>query len=112
MKKAISGFRAWFVQRFTALYMLLFILFALFHFSFNAPQSYDDWRGSVTHPFAFASIMLFIIALSLHAWVGLRDVLMDYVKPLRLRITLFVLLAASLAGLALWLLQILLLAQR
>lgn len=45
------------------------------------------------------------LALALHAWVGLRDVLMDYVKPLALRLALYLAvqltLAASVIGLAL-----------
>ncbi len=112
MKKALSGMHAWLVQRFTAVYMLLFFLFVLFHFTFNAPQSYDDWRNSVASPFALVASMLFCIALLLHAWVGLRDVMMDYVKPLALRVSLLALLALGLVGLALWTLQIVLLAQR
>ena len=112
MKKAISGFRAWFVQRFTAVYILLYLLYALFHFAFDSPQSYDDWRDWITSTFVLTLTVLFFIALLLHAWVGLRDVMMDYVKPLPLRVSLLALLATSLSGLALWVLQILLLAQR
>jgi succinate dehydrogenase / fumarate reductase, membrane anchor subunit len=107
----LSGFLAWFVQRFTAVYLLLFLLYALFHFLFNGPQSYDEWRDWVGSPFVFTSTMLFVLALLLHAWVGLRDVLTDYVRWFGLRVLLLVMLAFSLAGLALWVLQILFLAQ-
>lgn len=54
----------------------------------------------------------FFVALLLHSWIGLRDVLMDYVQPLPLRITLLVLLSFVLVGLALWVMKVLLLTQR
>jgi succinate dehydrogenase / fumarate reductase membrane anchor subunit len=42
----------------------------------------------------------------MHAWVGLRDVMMDYVRPVPLRISLLALLWVTLAGLAIWVLQV------
>lgn len=112
MKKAVSGVRAWMVQRFTAVYMLLFSVFALFHFVFDPPHAYYDWRDWITGSFVPIAAALFFVALLLHAWIGLRDVLMDYVQPLPLRITLLGLLSFVLVGLALWVMQILLLTQR
>lgn len=112
MKKAFSGLRAWMVQRFTAVYMLLFCVFALLHFVFDPPHSYYDWRDWITGSFVLIAAALFFVALLLHAWIGLRDVMMDYVQPLPLRITFLGLLSFVLAGLALWVMQILLLTQR
>lgn len=111
MKKALSGLRAWIIQRFTAVYMLLFLAFALFHFTFYPPHSYKEWRDWIARPFVWTAAALFFVALLMHAWVGLRDVMMDYVKPIQLRISLLVLLWFTLAGLAMWVLQILFSAQ-
>lgn len=91
--------------------MLMFILFALLHFAFSPPQSYSDWRGWVFSPFVLMTSALFFVALLLHAWVGLRDVVLDYVKPLALRLTVLAALIAILLGLALWIMKVLLLAQ-
>ena len=41
--------------------------------------------------------LLFVLALALHAWVGMRDIFMDYVQPLGLRLALHV-GCAGLAG--------------
>lgn len=112
MKKALTGLRAWIVQRFTAVYMLLFLVLALFQFAFDPPGSYFAWREWITSPFPLVATVLFFIALLLHAWVGLRDVAMDYVRPVPLRMAVLGLLALVLAGLALWVMQILFLAQR
>jgi succinate dehydrogenase / fumarate reductase membrane anchor subunit len=111
VKKSLSGLRAWVVQRFTAVYMLLAFLYAFFHFAFDAPQSFDAWRLWITAPFALVVTLLFFAALLLHTWVGLRDVMMDYIKPPALRIALLAALAFYLAGMGLWVLRILLLAR-
>lgn len=110
MKRALSGLRAWLVQRVTAVYMLLFCVFVLLRFASGRPHSYEEWRGWVAGPPVLAASALFFSALLLHAWVGLRDVMMDYVRPLPLRVALLALLGFALAGLALWVARILLLA--
>jgi succinate dehydrogenase / fumarate reductase membrane anchor subunit len=43
----------------------------------------------------------------LHAWVGMRDILMDYIKPTGLRLALEVLVILVLVGCAGWAVQIL-----
>lgn len=110
MKEALSGLRPWLVQRFTAVYMLAFILFALVHFAFDAPHSYVAWHTWMTGTWVLITTTLFFVALLLHAWVGLRDVVLDYVKPLALRVGVLAALGFILIGLALWMLNILLLA--
>jgi succinate dehydrogenase / fumarate reductase membrane anchor subunit len=112
LKAAPSGLRAWLVQRFTAVYMLLFLVLALACLAFNAPHSYAEWHQWMANPLAAVPTALFFISLLLHAWVGLRDVMMDYVKPLPLRVALLASLGFCLVGVALWVLRILLLAQR
>lgn len=110
MKKALSGLRAWLVQRVTAVYMLLFFVAALLRLALGRPHSYDEWRGWLAAPLTRIATALFFAALLLHAWVGLRDVMMDYVQPLALRVALLALLAFALGGMALWVARILLLA--
>jgi succinate dehydrogenase / fumarate reductase membrane anchor subunit len=48
-----------------------------------------------------------IIALLYHVWVGMRDVFMDYIKPLGLRLTLQVFTIVWLVGCAGWAIQVL-----
>ena len=42
-----------------------------------------------------------------HAWVGLRDVFADYVRPATLRVALLAVCALALAALSAWLIHIL-----
>ncbi len=111
MKKALSGLRSWLVQRFTAVYMLLFMVWALGCFAVDAPHSYAAWHARMTSTWVLITTALFFLALLLHAWVGLRDVVLDYVKPLALRVGVLAALAFALVGMALWMLRILLMAR-
>jgi succinate dehydrogenase / fumarate reductase membrane anchor subunit len=104
---ATIGLNAWLIQRFTALYLALFSLFAVAQFSLAPPHSYQEWIAWVAHPYVNAALAVFVIALLLHAWVGLRDVVMDYVKPVGLRVGLFAALIIVLGGCAMWCLRLL-----
>jgi succinate dehydrogenase / fumarate reductase, membrane anchor subunit len=110
LKRTFSGLGAWLVQRFTALWMLFFLVYVLLHFAFDAPGSYEQWRAWIGSPFSRIAAMLFFLSLLLHAWVGLRDVLIDYIPGAALRLALLAALSLGLAGLGLWALQVLLLA--
>ncbi len=50
----------------------------------------------------------FLLSLILHAWVGGRDIILDYVHPFGARITMLCLLGAFLILCALWAIRILL----
>jgi succinate dehydrogenase / fumarate reductase membrane anchor subunit len=45
---------------------------------------------------------LFFVSLFYHAWIGIRDIWMDYVKPTGLRLTLHVVTLTALVGYAAW----------
>ncbi|WP_455211584.1 succinate dehydrogenase, hydrophobic membrane anchor protein [Kaarinaea lacus] len=105
---ASLGLKAWLVQRLTAVYMAVFILFAVIKFLLTPPQSYQEWIAWVAHPVTNAALALFIVALLFHAWVGLRDVIMDYVKSFTIRTGLLSVLIIVLSGCGLWSLRLLL----
>lgn len=107
MRRVFSGLRAWLVQRFTAVWMLFFLVYLLLHFSLDPPASFGQWRAWVGSPFVRFAAALFFLSLFLHAWVGLRDVLIDYVQALPLRLAVLAALCLVLATLALWVLQVL-----
>ncbi len=111
MSRSASGLRAWILQRISAVYLALFSLVLLWHFFFNAPADFVAWREWVIQPWVSTGLFLFIAALVLHAWVGIRDVLIDYVQPLGIRITLLTLFGMGLIGSAMWALQAIILAR-
>jgi len=107
VKRVFSGLRAWLVQRFTAVWMLFFLVYVLLHFALHPAPSFAEWRAWIASPFVQFAAVLFFLSLFLHAWVGLRDVMIDYVRPLALRLALLGALGLALAGLALWVVQVL-----
>ena len=111
MRRAVTGLRAWLVQRISAVYMLLFILFLLLHLLVDPPHDYLAWRDWIRSPGVSIAAFVFFAALLMHAWVGVRDVLMDYVHPLALRVSALALLGFSLTAIAAWVVRILLLRQ-
>ena len=102
MKRPLSGLKAWLVQRLSAVFMLTFIVFVLVHFVRHPPHSYEAWRDWITQPSVSITAILFIAALLTHAWVGLRDVTLDYVNPLAARIAVLSLIALALLAAGAW----------
>jgi len=96
------------LQRVSAVYMALFMVYFLGALLFCQPSGYEDWRAWITSPVMSLATTTFFLALLAHAWVGMRDVFLDYIKPFILRLTLLTLLAVSLLVMALWVIRILL----
>lgn len=109
MKRAVTGLRAWLVQRVSATFMLLFILFLLGHFLFDRPHSYWAWHDWMLGPAVSIAALVFFAALIAHVWVGLRDVVMDYVHPVAARVAVLALLGLGLTAIGVWGIRILLL---
>jgi succinate dehydrogenase / fumarate reductase membrane anchor subunit len=108
LKKVLSGLRAWTFQRLTAIYMLVFCVFVLLRFAINRPHSFREWHAWIASPSVLLATALFFVVLSIHTWVGLRDVIMDYVHSLPLRLCFFALLWLEVAAMILWTFRILL----
>jgi len=100
--RLFSGQRAFVLQRLTALAMLAFLAAVALRLVFGTHITYATWNAWSARPFG-ATVLLFVsTAVFLHAWVGIRDVLLDYVHPFALRLTALALVAVGLAGLAGW----------
>ena len=108
MKRGPTGLPAWMVQRASAVYLLLFLIFVLASFALAPPLSRNEWLQWLAHPAMRLALAVFFAALLAHMWVGLRDVLLDYAQPVRIRPYLLAALAAALCGLGVWAVLILL----
>jgi succinate dehydrogenase / fumarate reductase membrane anchor subunit len=107
MRTTFTGLRAWLVQRVSAVYMLFFIVLFLVHFVVDPPHSYRAWHGWVMSSSVSIATVVFFAALLAHAWVGVRDVILDYVHPIAFRVGLLVLLGFGLTVLGVWVMRIL-----
>ena len=100
------GLKDWLVQRVTATVMALYTLLMAILLS-TVGGGYDAWRGLMANGFVRFASFLFILSLCYHAWVGVRDIWMDYVGPTAVRLILHVLTLLVLVGYAGWAVQIL-----
>jgi succinate dehydrogenase / fumarate reductase membrane anchor subunit len=97
-----SGQRAFLVQRLSALALLAFVAAAGLRLALGAPVTLAQWQAWAAQPLSAALLLVLVLALVLHAWVGVRDVVLDYVKPPALRLALLAAAGAGLVLLAAW----------
>jgi succinate dehydrogenase / fumarate reductase membrane anchor subunit len=107
MKSPVSALGAWSMQRVSAVYMLCFIVLSLAYIVVNPPDSYAAWRAWIMSRGMSVATGTFFAALLVHAWIGLRDVVIDYVHPAAIRVGLLVFLAFGLTAIAAWVARIL-----
>jgi succinate dehydrogenase / fumarate reductase membrane anchor subunit len=102
-----SGTGAWLVQRATALVLAVALPGLMIHFLAAWPTDFAGWKALFAPRWGQVLVMLTAVALALHAWVGMRDIFMDYVHPLWLRLALYLAVILTLAASLLWLAVIL-----
>ncbi len=111
-KRVVSGahygLRDWLAQRVTAILMALFTLIVLAQMVFSrGPIGYDKWAGIFASQWMKVLTFAVIVALIYHVWVGIRDVFMDYIKPVGIRLVLQIFSIVWLVGCAGWAFQVL-----
>lgn len=82
------GLRDWLAQRITAVVMAVYtvILLGLFFSANNF--SYEGWAGLFSRQWFRIITFVTLLTMFYHVWVGIRDIWMDYVKPVSIRLTL------------------------
>ncbi len=102
------GLRDWLAQRVTAVLMALFTLLVLGQVILTkGPIGYEQWAGIFAAQWMKALTFAVIVAMLYHVWVGVRDIFMDYIKPLAVRLSLQVFSIVWLVACAGWAIQVL-----
>ncbi|WP_295646754.1 succinate dehydrogenase, hydrophobic membrane anchor protein [uncultured Methylibium sp.] len=101
------GLRDWLSQRVTAGLMALFTIVLLVQVLFGGPLGYERWAAIFSSQWMKVLSFVVIVSLAWHAWVGVRDIWMDYVKPVGVRLLLQVATIAWLVGCSGWAVQVL-----
>ena len=102
------GLRDWLAQRVTGALITLFTLVVLFQVLFTSGEiGYDKWAGIFSGQCMKALTFSIFMALTLHVWVGVRDIWMDYVKPVGVRLLLQVFTLVWLVSCLGWAIQVL-----
>lgn len=101
------GLRDWLSQRATAALMALFTVAVVVQVLLPGEMGYDKWAGIFSQLWMKLLTFVVIVALLVHVWVGMRDILMDYVHAIGARLALQVLTIVWLVGCAGWAIQVL-----
>lgn len=101
------GFRDWVAQRISAVILALYTLVFVFALVILRNEGYLGWSNLFSETWMKILSVLAVLALCYHAWVGIRDIWMDYIKPLGIRLCLQVLSIFWLLGCGLWAIMIL-----
>jgi succinate dehydrogenase / fumarate reductase membrane anchor subunit len=80
------GLRDWLVQRVTAVVMLLWTLVVLGALMWSGGFDHASWKTLWAGEFFRLLSFLFVASVLWHAWVGVRNITMDYLKPVGLRV--------------------------
>lgn len=101
------GLKDWLAQRATAIYMVVYTVIFVCALLALPEFTYEAWSALFAGGlFSFLSF-LFVLALLYHAWVGVRNIWMDYVKHAGVRLGLHFATIFVLLGYAGWAVKIL-----
>ena len=101
------GLSDWLAQRITAVIMAVYTVIVVVVLLGGVPITYAVWKDLFAQGWMRVATLLFMASLAWHAWVGVRDIIMDYVKPDGLRLALQVLVLITIAAYVGWAIQIL-----
>lgn len=101
------GLRDWLAQRITAVVMAVYSLMILAVLVGLPRLDYRHWKALWELPLMRYATLLFLLSLYLHAWIGVRNIFMDYIRDSGLRLTLYVIVIAALVCYTVWSIQIL-----
>src|ERR1035437_8554776 len=96
------GMKDWLAQRVTAIVMAVYTIIVLISFLSGRNFNYEGWAGMFAHQWFKLATFVTFVALFYHAWVGMREIFMDYVKPAGWRLALEVIAIVGLTGCAGW----------
>ena len=99
------GLKDWLAQRVTAVVMLVYTI--AFLLALGGPVTYASWKALFAQGWMRFATFLLVASALIHAWIGVRNIWMDYVKHTGLRLALQIATILWLAGCAGWAMQIL-----
>lgn len=101
------GLRDWLIQRITAALMAVYGIALAGYLLLQPHLDYDVWTALFAGQPMRTFTLLFLLSLFYHAWIGIRDIVMDYVKPAGVRLAIHVLVILVSLLYAIWAMQIL-----
>jgi len=110
LSRLAHGLRDWLLQRVSAAFLGCYLVYLMVHFSLQPVQDYEQWHAWISQPLIAIASAGSILAVLVHGWVGMRDVVFDYVHTVSLRLIVLTLIGLLLGGCGFWALRVLVLA--
>jgi succinate dehydrogenase / fumarate reductase membrane anchor subunit len=85
LTKKYPGMRLWLSQRLTAILMAIYIILFVLMLVAMKPNGFATWHALFTPAWFRLATWLFSLSLFIHAWLGVADVLKDYIFNKTLR---------------------------
>ena len=104
---AHTGTGTWLVQRASAVVLALALPGLALYVLAALPLGFNGWQALFAPLWLRVLMLLTAAALALHAWVGMKDIFMDYVRHTGVRLALLLAVIVILAGSVVWLAAIL-----
>jgi succinate dehydrogenase / fumarate reductase, membrane anchor subunit len=101
------GLRDWLAQRITSLLMAIFTVAVVVQVLLPGALDYTRWSAIFAQQWMKVLTFVTVVSLLYHVWVGMRDIWMDYVQPVGVRLALDIFTIAWLFGCAGWAIQVL-----
>lgn len=101
------GTRDWLLQRLSAVILVLFFVVLVVRFCLVMPRTYEHWQLFFRPTWFRIGTFGTFAAMCFHAWIGMRDIIMDYVKFVSIRLSLYFVIALLLMAYIVWMAVIL-----
>jgi succinate dehydrogenase / fumarate reductase membrane anchor subunit len=102
-----KGIRDWIFQRVTAVFLAGYTFFLLYFWLTHPSLAAIEWQGLFSGLVMRVSTLLALVALMIHAWIGMWTIITDYVPAYCIRISLLSMVGFGLLGYLGWGLYIL-----
>ena len=86
----------------TAIVLTLYIIYMVGFFATTGEISWEVWTGFFSSAFTKVFTLLALVSILIHAWIGMWQVLTDYVKPLAVRLILQLVIVVALVAYVLY----------
>jgi succinate dehydrogenase / fumarate reductase, membrane anchor subunit len=96
------GLKDWLLQRLTAVVMAVYTIIAGVVVLSGPSMDYAAWKALFAPQWFRVASLIFLLCLFYHAWIGMRDILMDYIQSTALRLSLETVVVLALVAYACW----------
>lgn len=97
-----NGLKDWLIQRVTAIFFAAYTIFITTFLFMHKELQYEQWHHLFANHLVQIATAIALLALSLHAWIGIWTVTTDYIKCTMLRISVQMLVALWLISQFIW----------